>query len=242
MINSIAFAADSLTHVRTELLSQSPDEGAAVFVAGHSLRPKRTRLLVRQIEIPGADALLQQNDAAIVISPTFLAPLIKLARLERFSVIIAHTHPFSTIPRFSQIDDAGELKLMPAIFNRAPNAPHGAIVFGTEGFDARVWTTPQQCVPVHDIQSVGKTLRLYPKDEDIPSPSARFDRNIRAFGELGQNILRGLKVGIVGLGGIGSIVAQQLSYLGVRNFVVLDMDTIDESNLNRLVSATRKDV
>lgn len=51
-----------------------------------------------------------------------------------------------------------------------------------------------------------------------------------------------LTVGIVGLGGGGSHVAQQLSHVGVGSFVLVDDDRIDETNLNRLVGGTRADV
>lgn len=54
--------------------------------------------------------------------------------------------------------------------------------------------------------------------------------------------LADLTVAIVGLGGGGSHVAQQLAHVGVGGFVLADDDRIDESNLNRLVGGTRKDV
>lgn len=50
------------------------------------------------------------------------------------------------------------------------------------------------------------------------------------------------RVAIVGLGGGGSHVAQQLAHLGVGEFRLIDPDAIEESNLNRLVGATSKDV
>jgi hypothetical protein len=48
-------------------------------------------------------------------------------------------------------------------------------------------------------------------------------------------------VGLVGLGGGGSHLAQQLAYLGLGNFLVIDPDEVEESNLHRLVGATAKD-
>jgi molybdopterin/thiamine biosynthesis adenylyltransferase len=51
-----------------------------------------------------------------------------------------------------------------------------------------------------------------------------------------------ITAGIAGLGGGGSHVAQQLAHVGVGNFVLVDEDVIDETNLNRLVGGTRADV
>lgn len=54
--------------------------------------------------------------------------------------------------------------------------------------------------------------------------------------------LGALIVGIVGLGGGGSHVAQQLVHVGIGNFVLVDDDRIDDTNLNRLVGGTWADV
>jgi molybdopterin-synthase adenylyltransferase len=72
--------------------------------------------------------------------------------------------------------------------------------------------------------------------------SERFNRQILLFGSEGQAKLESIQVGIVGVGGIGSHVVQTLAYLGVKNFIVVDDDFIEESNLNRLIGATNEDV
>ncbi|MGL3111809.1 HesA/MoeB/ThiF family protein [Bradyrhizobium sp. BR 1432] len=48
-------------------------------------------------------------------------------------------------------------------------------------------------------------------------------------------------VGVVGLGGTGSLVLQQLAHLGVRRFLLVDHDIIEASNLNRVVGAQAHD-
>jgi len=57
------------------------------------------------------------------------------------------------------------------------------------------------------------------------------------FGEDGQRKIESQHVGVVGLGGMGSQVVQGLAYFGVRWFVLVDDDRIDETNLNRVVGA-----
>lgn len=70
----------------------------------------------------------------------------------------------------------------------------------------------------------------------------KFSRQILAFGKEGQGRIAGTKVGIVGLGGMGSCVAQMLSYLGTEEFILVDDDRVEASNLNRLIGATKEDV
>lgn len=53
--------------------------------------------------------------------------------------------------------------------------------------------------------------------------------------------LRAATIGIVGLGGGGSHVVQQLAHVGIGGFVCVDPDIVEDSNLNRLVGATAAD-
>jgi molybdopterin/thiamine biosynthesis adenylyltransferase len=64
------------------------------------------------------------------------------------------------------------------------------------------------------------------------------------LGPSSEEILKSLRVAIVGLGGGGSHIAQQLAHVGVGNLYLFDFDVIDKegSNLNRLVGATEADV
>ncbi|NQT37791.1 MAG: ThiF family adenylyltransferase [Planctomycetes bacterium] len=70
----------------------------------------------------------------------------------------------------------------------------------------------------------------------------RFDRNVRFFGNTGQERLRTAKVAIVGIGGLGTHVVQQLTHLGVGHLVAIDDEDLDESNLNRYVGTRHNDV
>jgi len=69
-----------------------------------------------------------------------------------------------------------------------------------------------------------------------------FDRQIRLLGERAQQTLGSLRVAVVGLGGTGSLVTQQLVHLGIRSFILIDPDVIESSNLNRVTEATVKDI
>lgn len=69
----------------------------------------------------------------------------------------------------------------------------------------------------------------------------RLDRQ-SFLGENSTAALAALRVGIAGLGGGGSHMAQQLAHVGVGHFLLLDDDRIERTNLNRLVGGTALDV
>jgi molybdopterin/thiamine biosynthesis adenylyltransferase len=71
---------------------------------------------------------------------------------------------------------------------------------------------------------------------------SRYSRNIALFGEEGQQKITATTVAIVGLGGLGSHVAQQLAHLGVIRYELIDDDIVTESSLNRVIGAFPQDV
>ncbi|MDC7675191.1 HesA/MoeB/ThiF family protein [Asticcacaulis machinosus] len=62
------------------------------------------------------------------------------------------------------------------------------------------------------------------------------------LGANSDTVLRNAKVGLAGLGGGGSHVAQQLAHVGIGTFVLVDDDSLEDSNLNRLVGGRFDDI
>lgn len=71
---------------------------------------------------------------------------------------------------------------------------------------------------------------------------SRYSRNEALFGVEGQRLVAATKATIIGVGGLGCHVAQQLGYLGVVDYRLVDKDIVTESSLNRLIGAQPADV
>ncbi len=61
-------------------------------------------------------------------------------------------------------------------------------------------------------------------------------------GEAGQLKIRNLRIGVAGLGGMGSNIAEIFARLGVGYLRISDPDTIDRTNINRQVIANEETV
>lgn len=70
----------------------------------------------------------------------------------------------------------------------------------------------------------------------------RYDRQIRLFGQDGQDKLKKAKVFIAGAGGLGSPISIYLAAAGVGKIVIVDKDVVELSNLNRQILHWEKDV
>lgn len=70
-----------------------------------------------------------------------------------------------------------------------------------------------------------------------PDPERRFGGLRRLHGMSGYETLRAARVAVVGVGGVGSWTAEALARSGVAKLVLIDLDNIAESNINRQVHA-----
>jgi len=77
-----------------------------------------------------------------------------------------------------------------------------------------------------------------PNAEDLdPDLERRFGGLRRLYGHAGYARLRAARFAVVGLGGVGSWVAEALARSGVAELVLVDLDHVAESNVNRQVQA-----
>lgn len=65
----------------------------------------------------------------------------------------------------------------------------------------------------------------------------RFGGLRRLYGPAGYEALRGLRLAVVGLGGVGSWAVEALARSGVAALTLVDLDHVAESNINRQVQA-----
>ena len=66
----------------------------------------------------------------------------------------------------------------------------------------------------------------------------KFTRTEMLIGNEGMEKLKNARVAVFGLGGVGSYVCEGLARSGLGNFILVDFDKIDESNINRQLIAT----
>jgi tRNA threonylcarbamoyladenosine dehydratase len=66
----------------------------------------------------------------------------------------------------------------------------------------------------------------------------KFGGIIRLYGEIGFQRIRSACPVIVGIGGVGSWIAEALARSGVQQLTLIDLDVVAESNLNRQAHAT----
>lgn len=222
--------------IRDDLLSTPEVERAAVGYAGIASSDVNPRLFLREWSPLDPRDYLVQLGHHLEVSPVVWARAAKRARETGEALLVMHSHPRGRA-FFSSSDDAGEDALVPKLHARAP-VPIGSLVIAPDSLATRVWHPGARSAPL-SLKLVGVQGDPRAASE---STDELFDRQARALTREGQAALRQLRVGVVGAGGLGAHVIQQLVHLGVGELVVVDHDRVARSNLSRLVGARRRDV
>jgi len=82
---------------------------------------------------------------------------------------------------------------------------------------------------LHRVEGAALELGLLP---------ARYQRNRHGISTLQQYTLFRSRAVVIGCGGLGGYVIEELARLGVGNLVLIDSDVIEEHNLNRQILST----
>jgi hypothetical protein len=173
-----------------------------------------------------------------------------LAEAERIGAVAiwVHTHPgLDARPQPSTHDDEVDRQIAD-LFRLRSNTPYyGTLIISPRenglAFTGFIQKEGGAISAIARLWEVGSRLRLTRSfDLPITAIDAAFDRNVRAFGGAVQEALGDLRIGVIGCGGTGSAVAEQLVRLGVRTFLLVDPDDISASNVTRLYGSSAADV
>ncbi len=213
------------------------DEHGAIIVAGIVETARGTRLLARDLHLARDKVDFVPGTCGYrALTPEFIAPIAHACASQKLCYLAVHCHGGTDSVEFSSVDMASHERGYPALLDITRGGPVGALVFTERAVAGDIWT-PHGRVALSYATVIGSRIyRLYPCPPTYSRPADPvYDRNARLFGDVGQEILGGLKVGIIGLGGGGSLLNEWLSHLGVEHIVAVDFDRADLTNLPRLI-------
>lgn len=238
---SISFMEETYQSLVNHLFQDRRQERAAYLLCGVSKSDKEVRLLVRDL-LPVNDSDIEESSAShMKIRSRSYVRAIKTARESGQSFVFVHSHPRG-FPRHSTQDDSEEETLFKTVYERIPNSVHASMVFSDPNMPyARIRLPNGSTMPVSLIRSIGTRFKFFDDTNNENSHPEFFDRQIRAFGKDVQTTLQKLNVGIVGVGGTGSAVAEQLIRLGIGTLSVFDHDVLDTTNVNRVYGSRVSD-
>lgn len=209
----------------------------------------QTRLLGRELHTVPADGYTSRGTDGMTVTPA--GYLAALARAEDIgaAALWVHTHPGAgSSPCPSRQDAVVDSQLAGTFRIRTGQPWYGAVVFSLDlgghlEFDGHLKRDDGHPIPIGRLWAVGDRLSLTTSfTSGEPDLHDMWDRNVRALGPDLQRALAQLRVTIVGCGGTGSAVAEQITRLGVRHLHLIDPDILSESNVTRVYGSAPANV
>ncbi len=221
-------------------------EHAGAMLCGFSRSGDRLDLMVREF-IPateGKDYVVTPEGHGR-LQPLFIHEALCKAVEAGMVYVAIHNHFSDDSVGFSEVDLRSHERGYPTLLSLAKGLPVGAAVFGKRSVEVDIWTHEGVRLALetarivgHGVRHVWSSPRLAPNE----TYDETFDRQLPFLRSDGQGILRRTKIGIVGLGGIGSQLVEPLVRLGIHNFVLIDPDRIERSNYSRVHGAMPQDL
>lgn len=183
----------------------------------------------------------QQSATALTPTGGMISKAISAAEATRSSLAFIHTHPLDKrVPRLSRIDVETSTRLGAAI-EELLAGPFVSLVVSPGGWTGAYYEDGELVDFERMLFSGPGGLSLVTSgrgsvvDEDVD------DRQTRAIGRRENELLRRLRIGVVGVGGVGSPLAETLVRMGVGSITLVDEDRLEPSNMRRVFGVTADD-
>src|SRR5258708_21125260 len=254
----IKFKHGDLACLRARLLADVSREHFAVLLGKTQKIDGYTIINVIDLLFPAQSDYNQQNVAFLRIKKDFIhKALVELTnRYDVDTIIDVHTHPFTQASvSFSATDDGDERTFFRFLKETFEGIHYASIVFSQRKYSARVWTFSSGSVVARKAllktqtspENIASTDFHEYTDEHYEKTAVTgvegfFNRSALALGlDVMRTIMHDQVISIVGVGGLGSVVAEHLIHMGFHEINLIDPDVLEMSNLNRVVGAYYKD-
>ena len=213
--------------------------GAAVVETGRGCRLLGHRLF---LAADGADYVPSQRGYRM-LTADFVRRCALACADEGLAYLAVHNHPGTDCVAFSSTDMASHLRGYPALVDILNGPPVGGLVFARQAVAGDIWASADHQTELDHTVVVGRSQSMrYPSPRRSRNAGPQYDRQVRLFGDRGQDILAAQKVAIIGAGGAGSLINEYLARLGIGHLVVVDFDRLCSTNYPRVVGARPSDL
>ena len=254
----IKFKHGDLECLRARLLEDLSREHFAVLLGKTQKIHGYTVIKVIDLLFPEQSDYNQQSVAFLRIKKDFIhKALVELThRYDVDTIIDVHTHPFlQGSVSFSATDDGDEKTFFQFLHKKFEGMHYASIVFSQRKYSARAWTFNNGSLLARKALLKTQTSREniassdFREDTDeqyektmVTAKEGFFNRSALVLGlDVMRTIMHHQIISIVGVGGLGSIVAEHLIHMGFHEIHLIDPDVLEMSNLNRVVGAYYED-
>jgi molybdopterin/thiamine biosynthesis adenylyltransferase len=248
MSYSTALTTDTDRTLRSHLLRRDGQEDLCFALYHPSQGHQRESALIATPVLPEPGERRVHGNASF--SSQYFLRAADLAADTGAGLVLVHSHPGGRGCQDISPDDLDAERGYAAQALALTDRPLAGMTLAGDGaWSARTWTRRGRADYARGdhatVRVIGERLTLthHPRLSPAPDPNTALQRRtISAWGPDTQAELARLRIGIVGAGSVGALVAEALARTGIRHLVLLDFDSVKRHNLDRLLHATIRDV
>jgi molybdopterin-synthase adenylyltransferase len=228
------------------------------FCQRHEVKKNQIRYFPKFWVVPSSDCYEYQSKTGLVLKQEFHNFLLENYVTQGLHIVHIHTHLGESQPYFSAVDDSYEseyARFLSSYSRQKPRLISGVFNESLQKSQFRIWD--RQGMSFQEVKCCHSWFSISDDKEDKESKKNQNPQNPNfwesnsnnidlmfarqnIFGNNCQKILGELTVTLIGCGGIGSIFAELLGRLGVKKWILIDPDRLEEANLNRMVATTQE--
>lgn len=241
---SVAMTTSTDAALRSHLERRDGQEDLCFATWTPTTGRTRDTALITSIILPEpGDRTVHGN---VSFEPRYFTRALSIAADRGEGLVFLHAHPGSTGWQGMSSDDVvAEQRIAPAA-NGATGFPVVGLTSASDGsWSARRWL--QRHGRLYDrqwaesVRVVGQSYRFSLPSRVVAS-NEMLERTTSVWGSAGQERIARHRVGIVGLGSVGSVIAEALARAALEYLVFVDFDRVELRNLDRLIIATPADL
>jgi len=241
---NVTFAFTETVWDQLTAVLEDPREVAGIITARIADGPAGLTVLASVVSWAPADAYLDRQSDGLQLRSDGWVPAVRAVLRDGGTPVFMHTHPRGQA-EFSRYDDTVDDLMLDAVRRMGGDGSYGSLVLaGTlrEPAVAGRLFLGETVARAEKFRIAGNRLRLLlPRTAATPD-SDIFDRQIRVFGEAGQEVLNALNAAVIGAGGTGSATAEQLARLGTGAITIVDDDIVTAATPTRGYGITTADI
>lgn len=186
----------------------------------------------------------------VSFNPNYFERVIRLAREKKMGLVFLHSHPAPGWQGMSIPDIEAEERISKSAY-AVTRFPLLGMTLGTDGsWSGRFWIKDKFTKRTYN-RNWCKSVKVVDEgvsftfNESLCIDHINYDsqvRTISAWGKKNQVNLSRIRIGIVGLGSVGSQVAEALARSGFANVSFIDFDNVEKKNLDRLTNVFRSSI
>lgn len=243
---SVAMTAETHAALARHLLRNDGQEDICLATYRPSTGATRRTALVRHLVLPEPGERAVHGNASI--TGNYILRAAGIAQEDGCGLILAHSHPGGRGWQAMSSPDRDAETAFANLAREITGLPLvGMTLAGDHSWAARHWDRGTgrdvQETDVENVRVLGDRLTVTWNDALVPPPPSRRSQ-VRAVASWGERMHRDLTrraTLVVGAGSVGLDIAVRLAATGVTRIGLMDFDTVEERNLDRMIGATALD-